>query len=121
MAPMIMLEGRWAMPARERSSRLVRGQIGGLGNRTWFALGVVVVSWLLTNALPTALAYAPSLGPWDWGVWLVALVATTLAAPYQAHVLSVLYYRLVDPERPAIDPRVRAWPSVWHGAVVEGA
>lgn len=119
MAPMIMLEGRWAMPARERSSRLVSGKIGGLGNRTWFALGVVVVSWLLTNSLPTMLAYAPSVGLWDWGVWLVAVVVTTLGAPYQAHVLSVLYYRLVDPERPAIHPQVRTWPSVWHGAVVE--
>jgi hypothetical protein len=34
---------------------------------------------------------------------------------FQAHALSVLYYRLVDPQRPAIDPQVRTWPSVWAG------
>jgi len=40
---------------------------------------------------------------------------TVSAVPFQAHALSVLYYRLVDPQRPAIDPQVRMWPSVWAG------
>ena len=39
--------------------------------------------------------------------------------PFEAHVLSVLYYRLVEPERPAIDPQVRSWPSVWAGPIPE--
>jgi hypothetical protein len=40
---------------------------------------------------------------------------TVSAVSFQSHVLSVLYYRLVDPQRPAIDPQVRTWPSVWAG------
>jgi hypothetical protein len=43
------------------------------------------------------------------------LVLSARAVPFQAHALSVLYYRLVDPQRPAIDPQVRTWPSVWAG------
>jgi hypothetical protein len=27
----------------------------------------------------------------------------------------VLSYRLTDPERPAIDPAIESWPSVWKG------
>jgi hypothetical protein len=121
MAPMIMLEGRSALPAQEQSSKTVRGVVGTLGNRTRLALGVVAVSWLVGNALPTALAYVPSFGLWDWAVWLLAILLTMLTAPYEAHVLSVLYYRFVDPERPTIDPRVQSWPSVWHGAALEAA
>jgi hypothetical protein len=79
MAPAIMLEGKMAFSAKDRSVEIVRGKTdNGLGDRTWFAF-------------------------------------CALAVPFQAHALSVLYYRLVDPQRPAIDPQVRTWPSVWAG------
>jgi len=59
--------------------------------------------------LPSAAAAATDLWIWSWAIWIVL---SALAVPFQAHALSVLYYRLVDPQRPAIDPQVRTWPSV---------
>jgi hypothetical protein len=113
MAPAIMLEGKMAFSAKDRSAEIVRGQIdNGLGDRTWFAFWVVVISFLLTGVLPNAAAAASDYWIWSWAIW-IALSA--LAVPFQAHALSVLYYRLVDPQRPAIDPQVRTWPSVWDG------
>jgi hypothetical protein len=117
MAPAIMLEGRWAFAARERSRRIMRGEItNGLGDRTWLALGVVLVSFVLTIGVSSvAVAFTDDWSwGWPWGAWIVL---NALAAPFQAHALSVLYYRLVDPDRPVIDPRVSSWPSVWEGPV----
>jgi len=116
MAPAIMLEGRWAMPAQERSRAIVRGEIeNGLGDRTGLALGVVVTSFLLTTGIPDALALFAYHYVWNWATWALAVLISAMLAPYQAHVLSVLYYRLVEPERPAVDPKVWTWPSVWRG------
>ena len=39
--------------------------------------------------------------------FLTAVVISALTIPYQAHALSVLYYRFMDPQRPAIDPTLR--------------
>jgi hypothetical protein len=60
-----------------------------------------------------------------WGVFfahvgfgldtLLTFIWSTLTAPFQAHVLTVIYYRLADPERPIIDPAVLRWSSVWRG------
>jgi len=116
MAPAIMLEGRETMPAQARSRAIVAGEIdNGLGDRTRLALGVVVTSFLVTTAIPGALGWIAYDYVWNWVTWALTVVVGALLAPYQAHVLSVLYYRLVDPQRPAVDPRVWAWPSVWRG------
>jgi hypothetical protein len=113
MAPAIMLEGKMAFSAKDRSVEIVRGKIdNGLGDRTWFAFWVVVISFALTGVLPNLAAAASDFWIWSWGLWIVL---SALAVPFQAHALSVLYYRLVDPQRPAIDPQVRSWPSVWAG------
>ena len=79
------------------------------------------MSWLLTAGVPSLISYSMYLGLWDWGVWFLGGLVGAVMAPYQAHVLSVLYYRLVDPQRPAVDPRVLAWPSVWTGPTPETA
>jgi hypothetical protein len=36
--------------------------------------------------------------------------------PFGAHVLTVLYYKLTEPERPVLaDTRTRSdWHSIWH-------
>ncbi len=113
MAPAIMLEGKLAFSAKDRSSEIVLGKIdNGLGDRTWFAFWVVAISYALTGVLPSVAAAFSDLWIWSWGIWIVL---SALAVPFQAHALSVLYYRLVDPQRPAIDPQVRSWPSVWAG------
>jgi hypothetical protein len=116
MAPAIMLEGRYTVEAQTRSRAIVRGEIGnGLGDRTWFAFGVVFVSFLLTGVLAgiaEAVVHTRAGGVTEW---IATVLVGGLTAPYTAHVLSVLYYRLVEPERPAIDPQVRTWTSVWRG------
>jgi len=44
----------------------------------------------------------------------VTFVWNSLAAPFDAHVLTVLYYRVTDPARPVIHPDVLHWKSVWE-------
>jgi hypothetical protein len=113
MAPAIMLEGKMAFSAKERSQEIVRGKIdNGLGDRTWFAFWVVVISYLLTGIAPGIAGAATSAWTGSWVLWIVL---SALAVPFQAHSLSVLYYRLVDPQRPAIAPEVKTWRSVWAG------
>jgi hypothetical protein len=116
MAPAIMLEGRTTFRALDRSRAVVRGVGTKLGDQTWSVFGVVLSVFVLTELI-------------YWGVELplfgyrsssdsrivVTAVISTLTAPYTAHVLSVIYYRLTDPDRPTIDPNVHRWPSVWKG------
>jgi hypothetical protein len=116
MAPAIMLENRTTFRALDRSRALVRGVDTKLGDQTWSVFGVVFSVFALTELI-------------YWGVDLpffgygtsghlrvvVSAIISTLTAPYTAHVLSVVYYRLADPERPTIDPDVQRWQSVWKG------
>jgi hypothetical protein len=44
-----------------------------------------------------------------------------LVTPYVAHVLSALYYRLTEPERPVIAPRHRSFGSAWDEHALEDA
>ena len=122
MAPAIMLEGHPMIEAQARSRRIVVGEIAnGLGDRTWFAFGVVFSSFLIASAPAAILAFLVDRQVGGVVAWIVVLLVSGLTAPFEAHVLSVLYYRLVEPERPAIDPQVRSWPSVWAGPIPEHA
>jgi hypothetical protein len=115
MAPGIMLENRKAFDALERSRRLVRGTDTALGDRTWTVLGIVLATFFVTAVVPDiGLALSFGFRPGRWQSVFTAVVAT-LTAPYSAHILSVIYYRLTDPDRPVIHPGVRRWPSVWEG------
>jgi hypothetical protein len=105
MAPLIMLEGRFAGEARHRSSELVRGQTGAV------AL-VVVVTFVLTDLLFWPIGFIdinPGLR------YVLAVAISSVTAPFSAHVLTVLYYRFTDPERPVIAEDVYRWTSVWEG------
>lgn len=105
MAPIIVLEGGKAGYARERSSVLVRGQTGAV-------MLIVVVTFLLFAA-PSEIGYFTF--PGHAIVHQLMLFAwNVLTAPFEAHVLTVLYYRLTDPERPVIDEAVFRWESVWE-------
>jgi hypothetical protein len=115
MAPGIMLEGRRTFAALDRSRSLVRGVETDLGDETWRVLGVVVATFVLTELIFQGVEI-PLFGfhSSHWRI-VVSAIISTLTAPYAAHVLSVLYYRLTDPDRPTIHPDVRGWPSVWKG------
>ena len=47
---------------------------------------------------------------------LVSFGWSSLTAPFDAHVLTVIYYRLTDSEVPVIHPAVLQWDSVWEAA-----
>jgi hypothetical protein len=115
LVPGIMLENRRTFDALDRSRRIVRGEDSTLGEQTWNVLGVVVLVFLLVGIAPEVVVIAAlGFGSSHASIVVDALVST-VTAPYSAHVLSVLYYRLTEPDRPVIDPRVRSWPSVWKG------
>jgi hypothetical protein len=107
IAPSIVLEDTRVMEAKDRSAALVRGQTGRV-------LAVAVLSIVVVGA-PTVVAW-PLLSGSSWAPYLFAFAWSSLSAPFSAHVLSVLYYRLTDPERPVIHESVRGWRSVWEGA-----
>ncbi|MGZ4309681.1 MAG: hypothetical protein ACXVRG_10155, partial [Gaiellaceae bacterium] len=97
MAPLIMLEGQDAGSARRRSSELV-------GGRTGAVLLIVVVNFIVLSA--------PAWTLWRASGWsLPALLAgqfvwNSLTAPFDAHVLTVIYYRLTDHIRQIVHPDV---------------
>ena len=107
MAPFVVLEGHDAGSARQRSSQTVRGQTGRV-------MVVVVLTFLLT-AGPSILAFWFLPGG-DVAQDVFSFAWSSLTAPFSAHVLTVLYYRLTDPERPVIHEDVVRWRSVWEGA-----
>lgn len=109
MAPLIMLEDADAREARHASSAMVRG-------KTWTVLGAIVVAFLLTTIAPTALGLRYGYESYGVEQALFDLAWSSLTAPFHAHVLTVIYYKLADPERPIIHPDVAAWSSVWKGA-----
>ncbi len=105
LAPLIMLEHCGVIAASRRSSTLVQGHTGT-------ALGCIAVSFLISGGpswvlLLTNAAFSARIG--------VFLVWNALTAPFSAHVLTVIYYRLADSDKPVIDPAVHTWRSVWEG------
>jgi hypothetical protein len=110
MAPLIMLEGETARDARYESRVRVTPY-------TWSVLGVVVATFvttaLITAGIPSVVAHR-HVGA--VGAYLVTVAASALTAPFYAHVLTVIYYRITEPDRPVIHPDVLGWRSVWKGA-----
>ena len=105
LAPLVVLEERTVREARDRSSSLVKG-------KTETVLVCVVLTFILTDSFFLALLF------WHTGFGLRVLLSfawSSLTAPFAAHVLTVLYYRLADATRPVIDPEVLKWRSVWEG------
>jgi hypothetical protein len=51
---------------------------------------------------------------------LRAVAWSSVRAPFTAHVLTVLYYRLTEPEQPVVHEDVWRWTSVWAGPTAEG-
>ena len=96
VVPAVMLEDATAGEAIDRSSELVEG-------RTLRVLVVVLVSATVELALPELALWIPvcyvesAIGS---GVTYYAVLV--LGAPYVAHLLNVLYYRLAQPGRPLL-------------------
>ncbi len=104
MAPLVVLEGV-THGAAAKSSSLVRG-------KTQTVLLALMVSFAVIG-IPSYVVYFTSIALY-WQL-LFSFVWGSLTAPFSAHLLTVIYYRITDPERPVIDNSVSTWKSVWKG------
>jgi Membrane domain of glycerophosphoryl diester phosphodiesterase len=103
IVPLVMIEGRGTRDAFRRSSELVRGQTGRV-------LALVVIANIVTILVGSVFSFLPGF----LGAWIGGTLAGAIAVPYEAHVLTVLYYRLTEPERPILPvPGSKPWPSIW--------
>jgi hypothetical protein len=107
IVPLVMIERRGWRDAFARSSELVRGKTGRV-------LALVVVSNVITAVGSVVIRSAFSSLHGFAGTWVGGTIAGAFAVPFEAHVLTVLYYRLTEPERPVLPERSReGWRSIW--------
>jgi hypothetical protein len=107
VVPLVMIEGRGWRDAFRRSSELVRGRTGRV-------LGLVFVANLATVLISVAAAALFGFIPGFLGAWIGGTVAGALAVPFEAHVLTVLYYRLTEPDTPILpETKPKSWESIW--------
>jgi hypothetical protein len=105
MAPIVVLERQTAFAASKRSAALVKGNEPPV-------LGCVVAIYLITTSMFWVLRFSSvSFGTREFATF----AWSSLTAPLAAHLLTVIYYRLGDRDRPVIDPAVLTWRSVWEG------
>lgn len=95
IVPVIVLEDTPVLRSFRRSRQLVRGH-------GWTVFRVLFAVSLLTAAGGLALRFAFGALPGVLGVWIGAAIATGLTAPYMAHALMVVYYRLTEPAVPLL-------------------
>ncbi len=92
IVPVIVLEGHGMREAFKRSYRLVRGHF-------WPVFGILAIilvgSALLETGFDNLLFFMPEF----YASWAGHLLVSALTAPYAAHALAVIYYRLVDSEQ----------------------
>jgi len=108
IVPLVMIERRGWRDAFARSSELVRGQTGRV-------LVLLIVVNILT-ALGSVAVRSLFVGLDDFWRYLIGgTIAGAIVVPFEAHVLTALYYRLTEPERPILptEPERSAWKSVW--------
>ena len=74
-----------------------------------------MVGAVLETGIPPVVPYAVGLSHGTTSVLLTGAIAALLA-PYLAHLLSAIYYRLTDPDRPLIDPGLNTG-SLWEPAL----
>jgi hypothetical protein len=102
--PVVMVEGASPRAAMRRSRELVRGN----GRRVFLALLNVWVRIGICS-IPFALVAHGSFV----AMWIATALGAALTTPYAAHAMSVLYYRLTEPERSVVPEPQRPWDSVW--------
>jgi hypothetical protein len=65
-------------------------------------LVVVLVANLLASIAGALITVGLGFLPAFLAIWLGGAVAGAVAVPYEAHVLTVLYYRLTEPGTPVL-------------------
>jgi hypothetical protein len=104
--PVAMLEDRKTDDAVRRSKQILAGN-GWNVFKVIFAAGVLTA--LVTIPFSLIAAHAGLLG---W--WVASTIGSVLVAPYAAHALTVMYYALVQPERPVVLEPGQRFRSVWE-------
>jgi hypothetical protein len=104
--PVAVLEDRKTDDAIRRSKQILAGN-GWNVFKVIFAVGLLRFVVMIPFTLASAHA-----GLFGW--WVAATLASMLTAPYAAHALTVVYYSLVQPDRPVVLETGRRWESVWH-------
>lgn len=97
--PIVVLERVGAGEALRRSSALVKGRTGSV-------LLIILVMYVGIGIPNAILQYA--VGSRTIAAAVIGFVYTSLAAPFEAHVLTTLYYRLTQPDRPVVHPSLRS-------------
>lgn len=106
--PLVMIERLSRRDAFGRSSQLVRGSTGRV---LLLILLASVISGLTRLVVVTIFGFIPGFV----GLWVAGTIANAVAVPYEAHVLTVLYYKLTEPEQPVLPTIVpgETWRSIW--------
>jgi hypothetical protein len=104
-----MIERLGWREAFSRSSQLVKGQTGRV-------LGLLVVTNVLTGVAELVVRTILGGSASFWTTWISGAVAGAIVVPWEAHVLTALYYTLKEPERPVLpEPGSEPgrWQSIW--------
>ena len=103
IVPLVMIEGQGWRDAFRRSSELVRGQTGRV-------LVLVIIANVVTGIVGSLFSVLPGF----LGAWIGGTIAGAVAVPFEAHVLTVLYYRLTEPDVPILpEDGAKSWQSIW--------
>jgi len=103
IVPLVMIEGLGWRDAFRRSSELVRGQTGRV-------LVLVIIANVITGIVGSLFSVLPGF----LGAWIGGTIAGAVAVPFEAHVLTVLYYRLTEPDVPILpEDGGKSWQSIW--------
>jgi hypothetical protein len=108
--PVVMLEHATPRTAMRRSREIVHGH-------GWSVFRVLLNVGIITGLLSLLIRFAAiAIVGGDHrslATWVGVTFGGALATPYMSHALSVLYYRLVQPERPLIPEPAERRRSVW--------
>jgi hypothetical protein len=77
-------------------------------------LNVTILAGLSSLAIQLMLAKVFGSAHASFGLWASLSIAGAITTPYAAHALSVVYYRLTDPDRPLLPEPQSHWQSIWH-------
>src|SRR5436305_9768202 len=106
-----MLEGLKPRAAMRRSREIVAGH-GWAVFRV--LLNVTIMVGLCSLAIELLLVRLFGSTHATFGLWVSASVASAITLPYASHAMSVVYYRLTEPDRPVLPEHESHWQSVWH-------
>jgi hypothetical protein len=118
VVPGVILAVRWAVAVpvailEEGSARSALGRSRALlkGNG-WAVFKILFVCGVLNALMLFPLTFV-TIGMGPFAQWLSGTAASALATPYLAHALTIVYYSLLEPQRPVTLEPGQRWSSVW--------